>query len=102
MYLVLAGVAQAISSPPPDRIDLTIPPPCAERVSASDEIVVCARPDGASPYRLKLPPPPRKDVPKAEVEIANGVAVGAETESAVVGGFTSNRLMAGLKIKFWR
>jgi hypothetical protein len=34
------------------------------------------------------------------VTLASGVAVTADTERADVGGFASNRLMAGLKIKF--
>ena len=100
MSLILAALAQAVTSRPPERIDLTIPQPCVRQESTSGEIVVCARPDGVSPYRLKQPPSPTKDVPKAEVAIANGVAVGAETESANVGGFTSNRVMARIKIKF--
>jgi hypothetical protein len=102
MSLVLVALAQAVTSHPPERIDLTIPQPCATQKSTSEEIVVCARPDGAmSPYRLKQPAQPRREaIPKAELQIADGVAVGAETESADVGGFTSNRLMARLKIKF--
>ena len=101
MSLVLASLAQAVAARPPERIDLTIPQPCATQKSTSEEIVVCARPDGASPYRLKQPAPaPTERSPRAEVAIANGVAVGAETESANVGGFTSNRLMARIKIKF--
>ena len=101
MSLILAALAQAVASRTPERIDLTIPRPCAAQRSTSEEIVVCARPDGFSPYRLKQPvPSPTQDVPKAEVAIAEGVAVGAETESANVGGFTSNRLMARIKIKF--
>lgn len=101
MSLILAALAQAVTSRPPERIDLTLPQPCPAKKSTSEEIVVCARPDGVSPYRLKQPAPaPAKDAPKAEVAIAEGVAVGAETESANVGGFTSNRLMARIKIKF--
>ncbi|MCL6698863.1 hypothetical protein LZ496_08730 [Sphingomonas sp. NSE70-1] len=101
MSLVLAVLAQAVTSRPPERIDLTIPQPCAAQKSTSEEIVVCARPDSYSPYRLKQPAPaPATQVPKAEIAIADGVAVGAETESANVGGFTSNRLMARIKIKF--
>ena len=101
MSLVLASLAQAVMARPPERIDLTFPQPCAAQKSTSEEIVVCARPDGVSPYRLKQPAPvATKGAPKAEVAIADGVAVGAETESANVGGFTSNRLMARIKIKF--
>ena len=100
MSLILAALALAVASRPPERIDLTIPQPCTAQKSTSEEIVVYARPDGVSPYRLKQPPAPTKDAPKAEVAIAKGMAVGAETESADVGGFTSNRLMARIKIKF--
>lgn len=101
LSLVFAALAQAVSSTPPERIDLTIPQPCETQRSTDQEIVVCARPNGAiSPYRIKQLPPQHSEVPKAEFQIANGVGVGAETESADVGGFTSNRLMARLKIKF--
>ena len=98
MRLLLAAMLQAVSASPPERIDLTIRQPCSESAD-SEEVVVCAR-RGESPYRLKEVPPPATKQTKAEVKIAGGVSVGAETESADVGGFASNRAMLRFKLKF--
>lgn len=101
MTLFLFASTQVISAAPPERIDLTIPQHCAPQKTESNEIVVCANPNGMSPYRINQPPPrPGGRVPKAEFQIADGVSVGAETESADVGGFTSNRAMLRFKLKF--
>ena len=101
MPLFLVAFAQIVSAAPPNRIDLTIPQPCTSQKSERDEIVVCAnRGDGSNPYRLTRPPAPQKQLPKAELQLANGADVGAEIESVDVGGFPSNRAMLRLKIKF--
>ena len=100
MTLLLMVALQAVSSGPPDRIDLTIHEPCERQRAAIDEVVVCARGGEQSPYRLKQQPSERKSEPKAELQLADGVATAAETESAGVGGFPSNRVMLRLKIKF--
>ena len=98
--LFALALAQAVSANPPQRIDLTIQQPCQPQAASPDEVVVCARP-GESPYRLQQPPArPAKRIPKAEVKIAEGVAVAGETEAADVGGQVSNRAMVRLKIKF--
>jgi hypothetical protein len=94
------AVAQAISASPPERVDLTIPQPCNPAAAAKDEVVVCANKNGESPYRLREQPTPKKDVPKAELSVAEGVSVAAETESVDVGGFPSERAMIRLKLKF--
>jgi len=94
------AIAQAISASPPERVDLTIPQPCRPEAAAKDEVVVCANKDGQSPYRLTAQPPPKKGVPKAELSVAEGVSVAAETESVDVGGFPSERAMIRLKVKF--
>ena len=102
MSLLLAAILQAISASPPERVDLTIPQPCAAQRSETDEVVVCANRDGESPYRLTEVPEPNGNaaLPKAEVKVADGVGVGAEMEKAEVGGFDSNRAMVRLKFKF--
>ena len=102
LLLSLAAAAQAMSASPPERVDLTIPQPCAEKRADNGEVVVCANRNGVSPYRLQEPetPPEGSALPEAEVKIADGVTVGAGTEQADVGGFPSNRIMVGLKIKF--
>ena len=101
MPLFLVALAQAITGSPPDRIDLLIPQPCASRTAATGEIIVCAnRPGGPSPYRISQPPQPEAQMPKAEVQLADGVSVAAETEQADILGFPSNRAMLRLKVKF--
>ena len=53
-----------------------------------------------SPYRLENAAKPKRKSAKAEMQLGEGVSAGAETESADVGGFTSNRVMLRLKVKF--
>ncbi len=99
--LLFLLMSQAISPAPPERISLTVPAPCEAERSVNDEIVVCVRrPDGVSPYRINQSAGPQPQVPKAEVQLANGVSASAETEQADVGGFPSNRVMVRLKFKF--
>ena len=101
MPLLFGLMLQAIASTPPERVDLTVPQPCAADRSAEDEIIVCAeRRDGLSPYRVKPAPAPQPEVPKAEVQLADGVSASAETEQVDVGGFPSNRMLVRFKIKF--
>ena len=101
MSLLAAAIAQAVTATPPEKIDLTIRQPCESQKSNDEEIVVCARrADGFSPYRINQPPPRQSDLPKAELQLADGVSAAAETENVDVGGFPSNRLMVRLKIKF--
>ena len=102
MSLLFAAMVQAMSASPPERVDLTIPQPCVEQRAENGEVIVCANRNGVSPYRLQEPKeaPEGSALPKAEVKIADGVTAGAETQQAHVGGFPSNRIMVGLKIKF--
>ena len=99
MNLLLAvAVLQTISATP-ERIDLTVPQPC-EHARAGEEVVVCANRSGESPYRLKQPAQKGRGPAKAQVQVADGVTAGAETENVDVGGFPSNRFMLRLKMKF--
>jgi hypothetical protein len=99
--LLFLLMVQATHAAPREKIDLTVPAPCAAHRVANGEIVVCARrPDGPSPYRISQPPARQPEVPKAKVQISEGVSASAETEHADIGGFPSNRLMLRLKIKF--
>ena len=101
MHLIILLMAQATASAAPEGVAAAIPPPCQAERPAKDEIVVCAgRRDGSSPYRINQPPAREPGLPKAEVQIAEGVSATAETEQADVGGFPSNRLMVRLKIRF--
>lgn len=102
MLLLSLAAAQAMSASPPERVDLTIPQPCIEQRAANGEVVVCANRNGVSPYRLQEPEAPAEGaaLPDAEVKIADGVTAGAAAQQTDVGGFPSNRIMLGLKIKF--
>ena len=101
MSLLLAAVLQAVSASPPEQVDLTIPQPCQPAEASADEIVVCANRNGEGPYRLQeTPTAEQAALPNAQVNVAEGVSVGAETEEADVGGFVSNRGMLRLKVKF--
>ncbi|WP_395623327.1 hypothetical protein [Sphingomonas daechungensis] len=101
MLLLSILLTQVASAAPREVIDLTIPQPCVA-APADGEVVVCANRNGESPYRLRQPrgKVAETDLPKAEVQVANGVAIAGETEQADVGGFPSNRAMIKLKIKF--
>lgn len=100
LSLVFAALVQSVTSVPPETIDLTIRPRCEARKAEKDEIVVCARPSDENPYRINQPQPRQSDIPKAELQLADGINASAETENVDVGGFPSNRLMVRLKIKF--
>ena len=101
LSLLFVMLAQVISSVPPEKIDLTIKQPCKAHAARVDEIIVCARRnDGISPYRINQTLPRQPNVPKAELQLADGLSASAETENVDVGGFRSNRAMVRLKIKF--
>ena len=92
-------LAQTAVQMPRETVDLTLSQPCRE-ARTDAEVVVCAK-RGDSPYRLRdVPPAKRQALPEAQVTIAEGVTAGAETESAEVGGFQSNRMMVRFKLKF--
>ena len=97
-------VATALQAAVPDasgRIDILVPQPCNSQDPFSDEVVICAKREGESPYRLKQPVRRIENgLPKAQVNLADGVAAAVETEAANVGGFQSNRAMVRLKVRF--
>lgn len=100
MLLLLAALTQTISPVPSENIDVTIPRSCEAKKTATDEILVCAKRTDRSPYRITQPPPRQSRVPKAELQLADGVSASADIDGYDVGGFPSNRIMVRLKIKF--
>lgn len=100
MSLLLAAIAQAVTSAPPERIDLTVRRPCEAEQESADEIVVCGEREIQASYRINQPQTQTAKRPKAEVQLAEGVDASVETEAANIGGAPSNRLMVRLKIKF--
>lgn len=98
MFLTLL-LAQAVAASPPERIDLTVTPPCVPWGNG-EEVVVCAKRGGKKPDRVSDAPQAKDGLPKAELGISPGVKLSGETEAADVGGFPSNRAMVRLKVKF--
>lgn len=99
MSPILVAFAQAISSTPPQVIDLTTHNTCSRKTA--DEIVVCGERDRSARYRIKQSVLPAKEgIPAAQLKLGKGVNASAETEQADVGGFPSERVMIRLKIKF--
>ncbi|MEO1967291.1 MAG: hypothetical protein ABGW87_01085 [Sphingomonadaceae bacterium] len=102
---MLAAAIQGAGADEPVRIDILVPPPCAaqqQQPTSTSEIVVCARRQDNSQYRLEdtVPQSRNKGLPKAQVQLAKGVSVSAETESEDFGMARSNRAMVRFKIKF--
>ena len=100
--LLQASTVAAAPSPPPQRIDLlrSLAPPKCEP-GAEGEIVVCGSRDRSEPYRLEPLPPRYVEKPlTAETRAFGNVRAGVTTESASVGGFTSNRVMVRFKLPF--
>lgn len=99
MILLLAASLQTIGAPKSETIDLRMSQPCVP-ARRGEEVVVCANRNGENPYRLKQPARKERGPVKAQMQVADGVTAGAETENVDVGGFPSNRLMLRFKIKF--
>lgn len=96
------ALAQAIAGmPPPEPAGPARPLSCDSKDAAPGEVVVCGRRAKVrSPYRLDPVEDDSGELPKAELELAEGVKATADTETADVGGFPSKRAMVRIKIKF--
>lgn len=84
-------------------IDLTgkmLPDRCRAAQPREDEVVICGRRDGQSPYRIgpRAPLPPV--LPNAEFKISDSVGAKLSAEQGEIGGIPTNRAMFTLKIKF--
>lgn len=73
-------------------------PRCPKR--ASDEILVCA--EDPETFRLRPLPPEFTDdaLPQTRLKLGERSSIGAEVESAGVGGHVSNRIMIRGRVKF--
>lgn len=103
--LLILAQASAVAPVEAERlvIDLLVPPPCAEDdvQRLQGELVVCANREGDERDRLADPGAVAADgLPRAELQLADGTVVSAETESADLGMARSQRLMVRLKLKF--
>lgn len=74
-------------------------PHCPQR--EEDEIVVCA--EDPEKFRLRPLPetfPDHDHLPRARIKLGEDASIGAEAESAGVGGHPSRRMMVRGRIKF--
>lgn len=71
--------------------------------SSGDEIVVCGRIDHPTNQRLRQSSTTveLEGLPRAEVELGDA-KVGLSLDGGSVGGFTSNRMMLGIKVPLGR
>ena len=84
-------------------IDLTgklLPDRCRAATVREDEIIVCGRRDGQSPYRIGPQAPTPPALPDAEFKISDGVEAKLSAEQGEIGGIPTNRAMVTLMIKF--
>ena len=84
-------------------IDITtkyLPDRCRAAMTREDEIVVCGRRNGQSPYRIGPQPPTPPTLPDAQFKISEGVEARLSAEQGEIGGIPTNRAMVTLKIKF--
>ena len=73
---------------------------CRAATVREDEIVVCGRRDGHSPYRIGPQAPTPPALPDARFKISDDVEAKLVAEQGEVGGIPTNRAMITLKIKF--
>jgi hypothetical protein len=108
MAVLLASILAIVLAAAPVEaervvIDLTVSTPCADDrdETLEDEILVCAKIDGASPYRIVgARDATTEPLPHAELQLSDDAKLSAETESADLGMARSQRLMVRLKFKF--
>lgn len=79
---------------------LTQPQQCPRPSGNDDEVVVCGRRDGQSPYRVGPQPDVPSDLPDAEFRLFDGVKAKLSAEQGHVGGIPTNRAMVSIKIGF--
>ena|SRR5436190_2002220 len=73
---------------------------CVKQSTSGDEVVVCGRRNGQSPYRIGPQAPLPPVLPDAEFSLSNGVKAKLGAEQGAVGGIPTNRAMVSLKIRF--
>lgn len=82
----------------PAKLDLHLSRAC-NPAGPEGEIVVCARPDANQRYRYRdLSVDGATILPRAEFRLNDAASLAVTTQSANVGGFTSNRVMVTLKL----
>ena len=98
--LLLSLISLQSADPTVDLNRKILPERCRAATVREDEVVVCGRSGGQSPYRIGPQAPTPPALPQAEVKLSEGVEAKLGAEQGEVGGFTTNRAMITLKIKF--
>lgn len=98
--LLLVFLSLQTAEPPTDLTAKLVPDRCRAAMTREDEIIVCGRRDGQSPYSIgpQAPTPPM--LPDAQFKISDGVEAKLSAEQGEVGGIPTNRAMVTLRIKF--
>ena len=73
---------------------------CRAATPREDEVVVCGRREGQSPYRIGPQVPTAPELPDARFNISDGVEAKLTAEQGEIGGIPTNRAMITLKFKF--
>ncbi len=73
---------------------------CTKTSTTDGEIVVCARREGPSRYRIGPQAPPPPPLPDAEFQLVDGVRAKVSAEQGEVGGIPTNRALVSIKIRF--
>ena len=73
---------------------------CRAATPGEDEVVVCGRRDGQSPYRIGPQAPAPPALPDARFKIKDGVEAKLSAEQGEIGGIPTNRAMVTFKFKF--
>lgn len=98
--LLLTFLSLQSADPAPDLTRKILPDRCRAAVTREDEVVVCGRRDGQSPYRIAPQPATPPALPDAEFRLSEGVKAGIVAQQGEVGGIPTNRAMITLKLKF--
>ena len=98
--MLLALLSLHAADPAIDTHRRVLPERCRAATVREGEVVVCGRRDRQDPYRIGPQQPTPPALPDAQFKISDNVGVTLRGDQGDVGGFTTNRAMISLKIKF--
>ncbi len=98
--LLLTLLSLQATEPPPPLASRILSERCRSATVREDEVVVCGRRNGPSPYRIGPQSPTPPALPDAQFKISDRVEGKLSAEQGEVGGIPTNRAMVTLRIKF--